>query len=320
MTPFGQMPDGRTVRAKELQAGALSVRVLTLGAILQSVRLRHLGHDLTLGLSSVTDYLQGRIWMGSIVGPVANRIGGATAVVDGRELSFEPNFLGRHTLHSGAASVCHKLWEVVGHGPDRLTLALDLPDGEGGFPGKRRVTAEWMVAPPATLRLVITTTTDWPTPVNFTNHSYWNLDGTPTWAGHRLMCPADRVQELDAEKIPTGRLRAVAGTALDLRRGRVVTPGDFSVDHNFCLGGARRDLSHALTMTGARGTRMEVWTTEPGLQLYDGRDAIRPGGSPCEGIAVEAQGWPDALNRPEFPSIIATDAAPVVQVTEWRFG
>jgi aldose 1-epimerase len=320
MTPFGTLPDERTVHALTLSAGALTVRVLTLGAILQSVRLAGVDHDLTLGLPALADYLDGRMWFGAIVGPVANRIGGARAVIGGVERRFEANFLGRHALHSGAASVCHKVWRVTDHGLAHAVLALDLPDGEGGFPGNRQVTARFDLTAPAALRLTITTHTDALTPVNFTNHSYWTMDGGPSWAGHHLRIAADHVLDLTDELIPTGGLRPVAGSMLDLRAGRTITPDDYAADDNYCVATKRRPLTEVLWLTGANGVRLRLATTEPGVQIYDGRAAATPNSGPYHALAIEAQGWPDALNHPGFPGHLAAPGETVAQITEWRFG
>jgi aldose 1-epimerase len=316
---FGQLPDGHAVHRLTLSAGDLTVHLLTLGSILQQVWLTGVPHDLTLGSDRLDDYLNGMAWFGSIVGPVANRIGGARATVGGRPCQFESNFLGRHTLHSGAASVCHKVWTIAEQGPDHATLTVDLPDGDGGFPGNRRVTARWTVTAPATLRLDITTTTDADTLVNLTNHSYWNLDGTPDWRGHTLRIAADRVTAVDGDLIPTGALPDVADLSLDFRAARPPVPGQPPIDHNFCLADARRAMTDVLWLTGTGGLTMTVATTEPGLQVYDGLRGIRPGGGPYEGLAIEAQGWPDAVHHAHFPSTLLPAGETVTQATEWRF-
>lgn len=320
MTPFGTLADGRPVHALTLTAGDLTVSLLTLGATIRDLRLAGVGHSLTLGSDDPQDYTGGRLaWFGSLVGPVANRIANARATIGGRQLQFEANQQGRHALHSGAASSCHKLWQVVDHGPAHATLALDLPDGEGGFPGNRHVTARFAITDAATLTQTVTTTTDAATLVNFTNHGYWNLDGSARWTGHTLRIAADRYLAIDDDLIPQGPPRAVQGTPFDLRQGYVMSPGDPVLDHNFCLSDAAVPLRDVLWLTGQSGMTMVLATTEPGVQVYDGRAARLPGGAFHQGLAIEAQGWPDAPNRPDFPSVLLAAGDTRTQVTQWRF-
>ena len=316
---FGQVAAG-AVQAVTLAAGDLTATVLTLGAILQDVRLAGVAHGLTLGADQAADYLDHMPYHGSIVGPVANRIKGAQADVAGRICRFDANENGRHCLHSGAGGTQGALWRIIGATEARLLLRLDLPDGQGGFPGNRTITALWEALPPATLRLTLTTRSDAPTLVNLTNHSYWNLDGAPTWAGHHLRIAADQVTEVDADLIPTGRLLPVDGTALDLRAGRRITPGDPSLDTNFCLSATPQPMRDVLWLTGQSGLRLTLATTEPGVQVYDNRSPGRPGQGPWEGLAIEPQHWPDAPHHPGFPSILLAAGGEKLQAMEWRFG
>ncbi len=317
---FGTTATGEMVQAVTLRAGGLTATILSLGAILQDVRLEGGAHGLTLGSDKVADYQGQMRHHGSLVGPVANRIGGAEAKVAGHLCHFDPNQQRRHTLHSGAAGSQFKMWQVVEVTEDRLVLSLDLPEGEGGFPGNRTITALWEALPPATLRLTLTTTSDAETLVNLTNHSYWNLDGSSTWSGHHLRIAADQVTEVDADLIPTGRLLPVAGTPLDLRAGRVIAPGDPSMDTNFCLSDAAQPMRDVLWLTGQSGLTMTLATTEPGVQVYDNRKPGRPGQAAWEGLAIEPQHWPDAPNQPGFPSIVLQAGEAKVQAMEWRFG
>lgn len=316
---FGTTATGEAVQAVTLHAGGVTATVLTLGAILQEVRLAGVEYNLTLGSDSVADYEGQMRHHGSLVGPVANRIGGARATVAGVERQFPANQADRHTLHSGSAGTQFKLWRIVEATETRLVLALDLADGEGGFPGNRQVTAEWSVEAPARLRLSVTTTTDAETLVNFTNHSYWNLDGSDAWAGHHLRIAADRVTEVDADLIPTGRLTPVAGTDLDLRMGRVIAPEAPSMDTNFCLSDAPQPMRDVLWLTGTSGVAMVIGTTEPGIQVYDNRKPGRPGKPAWEGLAIEPQHWPDSPNQPQFPSVTLPAGETRVQAMEWRF-
>lgn len=318
---FGTTADGRAVQKVTLGAGDLTVSLLTYGAVLQSVRLAGVAHDLTLGSESLADYEGPLHYHGAVIGPVANRIAGAEAVLDGRTLRFPANQDGRHILHSGDVGTHRKVWRLAEVAEDSCTLTLTLPDGEGGFPGTRRVTARWVVERPATLRMELTVMTDAPTLINFVNHSYWNLDGTDRWDGHSLRIAADHILPVDADTLPTGEIAPVAGSAYDLRAGRaLLVAGVPPMDHCFVLGQGRETLRDVLWLTGRSGVEMTMATTEPGLQVYDGRAAIRPGRGAYEGLAIEAQFWPDAPHHPAFPSIRLDPGERSVQVTEWRFG
>lgn len=315
---FGVTTAAKPVQAITLTAGALTARLLTLGAILQDVRLYGVHHGLTLNFPDVAGYEGSGGWHGPLVGPVANRIAGAQARVGGRICHFPANEGRTTTLHSGAAGIDGKIWTIAAVDAASVTLTLTLPDGEGGFPGTRRLTALWQVLPPATLRLTLTATTDAPTLMNLANHSYWNLDGTSVWQGHRLRILADAVLPVDAAGIPTGEIRPVAGSDLDFRLPRALQPGHPALDHNFCLSDGRVPLRDVAILTGASGVTMTLATTEPGLQAYDGRGA-RAGHPPYEGIALEPQFWPDAPHHPAFPPIDLGPGQPWQQITEWRF-
>jgi len=319
VTPFGTTADGRTVHALHLAAGDLAATILTLGACLQDLRLAGVPHPLTLGSDRVVDYQGPMRHHGTLVAPVVNRLSGAQAPINGRVHRFEANQDGRHTLHAGSAGTHLLLWDVTDHGPDHVTLAITLPDGAGGFPGNRRITARFDVTARATLRMTVTATTDAPTLMNVANHSYWNLDGTDRWDGHTLQIRADRYLPTTPDFTPTGQILPVAGTPMDFPTPRAITPGAPPLDTNFCLSDTRGPLRDALTLTGRSGVTMTVATTDPGIQVYDGRNAIRSGRGPYEGLAIEAQFWPDAPNHAAFPGIELHPGDAWEQVTEWRF-
>jgi aldose 1-epimerase len=304
--PFGRLADGRAVEALTIAAGGLTARILTLGAILHDLRLAGTDRSLTVGSARLADYEGALQYHGPIVGPVANRIGGASAMIAGRRCRFTANE-GPNALHGGAAGIHRKLWRVDEHRGDRLALALILPDGEGGFPGTREVTASFEAAPPAALTLTIRTTTDAPTLLNLTNHSYWQLAPEPC-ARQRFTCPAETSVAVDAAKVPTGEIVPVAGTAADFRAGAEVGAGRF--DLCLCLAAARRPLAPAATLE-AGGLRLSLETTEPGLQIYDGH--------PAGGIALEAQNWPGAAHHARFPSDLLRPGETLTQITRWSF-
>lgn len=319
MADFGKTSAGKTVEAITLRAGDIQAVVLTLGAILQSVRLNGVAHDLTLGSSSVADYEGDMHYFGALVAPVVNRLRDAQATINGRHYSFDANMAGGHSLHSGADGTHRKLWRIVTQGDSHVEMAIDLPDGEGGFPGNRTLVARFTVSAPASLRLEVLAQTDAPTIFNAANHSYWTLNGAPTWSGHHLKIAADRYLPTDDAALVTGTIAPV-DKAMDFRKDRVITEGHPPLDHNFCLSDERVALRDVAWLSSPDGDlAMTLATTEAGLQIYDGRNARRPWASAYEGLAFEAQGWPDAPNNKEFPSIELLPDAPVKQITEWRF-
>ena len=323
---FGTLPDGREVEVLTLANSALTVRLLTLGSILQDVRLAGVAHSLTLGSGDLAAYTGPMHYFGAIVGPVANRIAGGTATLDGTRLEFERNEDGRTTLHGGYSGTHAQVWRVRDAGARHADLALSLPDGLGGFPGNREIVARFRLADPAVLELCLEVTTDAPTFMHLAHHGYWNLDGTPTLEGHRLRVPADSWLPVDDARIPTGEVRPVDGTDRDFRDGPEFRIGR-GYDHNLCLAAQRRGLAPAVELTGRSGTAMRIDTTEPGLQLYDGaRIDTAPhlghGGTPYAahaGIALEPQVWPDAPNRPLFPSAVLRPGETYRQETRFTF-
>ena len=328
MIPFGATRDGRAVHCVPLSAGDLSVWVLTYGAALQDVRLVGVAHSLTVGSPDLAAYEGDMGSAGTIVGPVANRISGARASIDGAEFAFDRNFLGRHTLHGGSAAMHRKVWRIPDATDTSVRLILDIPDGEGGFPGTRRISALYEVFAPATLALTLEATTDAPTLMNLANHSYWNLGPAPTTMGHGLKVAANRFLPATEDSFPTGEIADVAGTRFDFRNGRLVEAGiEGPLDNNLCLADARSPLRHVATLTGPTGIEMRMATTEPGLQIFDGRNLEMPGFASMDGpphtayagMALEAQFWPDAPANPDFPSILLGPGVSWRQETRWSF-
>lgn len=319
IAPFGATKRGDAVSRITLGQGDLTVSIITLGAILQGVWLAGVPRNLTLGSNRLSDYEGDMCYHGSLIGPVVNRLTGAKAPIAGMIHATEANVNNRLTLHSGQAGTQHKVWTLAEVSERSCILHLDLPDGEGGFPGNRRVTAQYTVGDRATLKLDVTATTDRTTLINFANHSYWNLDGTENYAGHRLRIAADRYLPLTADFTPTGEIRSVAGSGLDFTETQRITPGSPELDTCFCLSQSRQALREVLVLTGQSGVSMQLATTEPSVQVYDARDARRPGHGAHEGLAIEAQNWPDAPNHAGFPSIELERGQVYRQTTAWRF-
>ncbi|MDV7143902.1 aldose epimerase family protein [Tropicimonas sp. TH_r6] len=325
--PFGSLKDGRPVERITLSNDQLSASILTLGATLQDLRLAGLERSLTLGSETVADYEPegGLHYFGAIVGPVANRIYHARCEFDGKTLEFDANGLGGHVLHGGAAGLHHKLWTVEDATETRLLLSCEATDGEGGFPGNRRFEAEFLLEG-AALTLKLRAETDAPTLVNLANHSYWNLGAAEDFHGHVLQIDAEHFLPCDDTDIATGEVVPVDGTAMDFRAPRALTAED-AIDNNFCLSDTRRPLSAAGSLARPDGICLTVETTEPGLQIYDTRH-ISPEGTlgldgriyrPRAGVAIEAQFWPDAPNKPGFPPIRMEPGEDWEQVTRFSF-
>jgi aldose 1-epimerase len=312
---FGTTRAGQEVQAIRLSAHGLQVCVLTFGAALQSVRLDGVDHDLTLGADDVAAYEGALGYHGTIVGPVANRLAGARALVSEQVVQLQGNEPSGHLLHGGPGGTQARIWHVVQSDQASVTLGLTLLDD--GFPGRRMLQVKYAITAPNTLRMEITGTTNASTVLNLAQHGYWNLDGTDTWAGHSLQVAADCYLPTDATHLPTGEVQNVTGTPLDFRQPRRIRPDDPFIDNNFCLEpGGLRDV---VWLTGQSGLRLTFATTEPGVQVFNGPEGLRYGVGPYGGIAIEAQGWPDAPNQPGFPSIAVAPAQTYHQVTEWRF-
>ncbi|MEU4178820.1 aldose epimerase family protein [Streptomyces sp. NPDC026589] len=322
---LGALADGSRVRRWTLERDGVRVRVLTYGAIVQSVEVP--GRDgsrvpVALGLPDVAGYEEFPApYFGAVVGRYANRIGGASFVLDGRTYRLTPNEGGTH-LHGGARGFDKRVWDAVAV-PDGVRLSLVSADGDEGYPGRLDFSVTYTLGPGGALRLGYRAVTDAPTVLNPTSHLYWNLAGADSGSalGQQLRIAAEHVTRVDAASVPTGELLPVAGTRFDFRGMRAVGAG---YDQNFVLeemeegaeeaGGVVAELYDA-----ASGRVLTVRTTEPGLQLYtaDHFDG-RPFG-PCAGIALETQHFPDSPNRPEFPSTVLRPGEEFVSRTEYAF-
>lgn len=298
-----------------LTAGDLTVHILTLGAVVQDVRLAGVEHNLTCAPDALSDYQGDWRYHGALIGPVVNRISNARVKIDGMMHELERNQDGRIHLHSGKSGTHRQDWTVVDQTDDTVTLEIKLPDGMCGLPGNRVVRATYTVSTPANLTMDITGTTDADTVMSFANHSYWNLDGAADWSGHHLQIAADRFLPCTVDNCPTGEIAHVTDTSMDFRTSRQVEVGTDHFDNNFCLSDTRLPLRDVLTLSGMLGVQMTLATTEAGVQIFDGRDTPHP----FEALAIEAQSWPDAPNNRKFPSIRLLEGATYEQTTQWRF-
>ncbi len=268
-----------------LENGDLKVEVWPLGARLNGVWFQGIG-NLVDGSGTRDEALEGKKYNGTVVGPVANRIAGGTAEIDGRACAFAKNERESTTLHSGPSGVHARDWKVEYQDDTHLILSLALEDGDGGFPGNRTLIVDYRVIA-SKLRVLFEAGTDAPTWVNMALHPYWTL-GLHGRLGQRLSVNADRYLPVDDLQIPTGEIADVTGTVFDLRE--IGLPST-EIDHNLCLNGGS---APAVVVEGNAGIRMEITTDAPGVQVYTGKEI---------GIAIEPQHWPDTMHHAHFPSI-----------------
>lgn len=307
VAPIATLPDGRAVQRITLRSEAMTAQVLTLGGIVQDLRLDGVAYPLVLGNPDPAAYLGPSQYWGAIVGRFANRIGNGRFTLDGIDHQTDQNFLDRHMLHGGSDGLDRQIWAIEDVAPDRVTLTVRLPDGHMGFPGTLDVTAHIALRGQA-LVFDFEARSDAPTPCNLAHHGYFNLDGGGDVRGHQLWIDADRYLPVDQDLIPLPGIAQVSGTVFDFRQPRDIGPSGY--DHNFCLNHRPGQRQEVARLTGKTGVAMSIITDAPGLQLYDGRhfDAV-PGldGRSYDafaGVAMETQLWPDAPNRPDFPDSI----------------
>jgi len=288
----------------DLHGGGLSAWVLSLGAIIQDLRLNGVPFPLVLGSSEPRDYLGPLRHVGTMAGRYANRIANARFVLDGKEHRTDPNWLGKHTLHGGSVGTGQKHWRIAHRAAHRVTLALDLPDGDMGFPGNLAVQVTIRLGPGPVLSFDTEARSDRATPCSFTHHGYFSLDDTADLRHHRLRLAAAQRIEMDEDLIPTGRL---IETALEIDPNR-------PLDHGFALRRNGRRSRPALWMTSTESNlALRVETTAPALQLHT------DGSNGKMGIAIEAQEYPDAPNQPHFPDAILRPGARWRQRTRYVF-
>lgn len=286
-----------------LASDRLEARILDYGATLMSLKApdRHgaLG-ELLLGFEDPERYRGPHPYFGGIIGRYANRIAHAQFLLDGKTYPLARNN-GRHHLHGGVVGFDRVQWKAAQRG-NAVELRYISRDGEQGYPGTLEVRVVYTVERNA-LKIEYCATTDAPTILNLTNHAYFNLAGAGTIDEHVVRIEAGRYVEVDKERIPTGVLRPVAGTPMDLN---VARPLDgLELDHSFVLEGMVE--VHA----PASGRRLRITTTQPAVQLYtgnllDGSIAGR-GGVRYErraGLCLEPQHFPDSPNQPAFPSTV----------------
>ncbi|WP_331372523.1 aldose epimerase family protein [Sinorhizobium chiapasense] len=328
---FGRLPSGEPVHRVTLRGGGLTAKVLTWGSVIQDLRLEGHQPPLVLGFEDFDSYPVHSSYFGATPGRNANRIGGGRFTLDGKSYQLELNEKGVTHLHGGRDNVAKRNWTIVDLAEDRVTLRITDPDGRAGYPGNCTVTCTYTLKPGGVLNVAYVSQADAPTLANVCQHSYFNLDGSDDVFGHDIMIAADHYLPTDEQQIPTGEIRAVAGTAFDLREMtslRRQTEGEkIAYDHNFCLSPERMGKhSVALARSINSGVSLEVLTTEPGIQLYSGfkLDVPVPGlegrrYGPFAGFCLETQIWPDAINHEGFPKAVLRPGETLRQETDYVF-
>lgn len=321
-----------------LGAGPLRLELLRRGASVRRLVVPDADGELrnvALGYAASADYGVAEHYFGATIGRFANRLAHGRLTLAGTDHQVPANE-GRHALHGGPEGFDRRDWQLEERTGSRARLTLDSPDGDQGFPGALHAEVSYTVGD-GEVRIDYTATTDRPTVVSLTNHTYFNLDGEGAGSvdDHLLQVVADAYTPTDGQLIPTGELAPVEGTPFDWRDPgpvgrRIREPHPQlglakGLDHNFVLLG--EGLRHVATLESVRsGIRLEVHTDRPGLQVYSGNflDGTTTGTSgrryrQGDGIALETQGFPDAPNQPSFPTVELSPGEVHRTTTLWRF-
>ncbi len=334
--PFGKLPNGRSVDAYTLKTGEIEAQILSYGGIIASLRLpdaNGVWGDVVHGFESLNGYLGKQPYFGCVVGRYANRISGAHFPLDGVLHQLAKND-GENSLHGGNVGFDKAVWDAEARG-NSLKLSYLSPDGEEGYPGNLKVTVTYAIDD-SELSVDYEATTDKPTVLNLTNHTYFNLSCIGDILGHELTLDADYYTPNGPGLIPTGDVAKVAGTPLDFRQPHrigeriasrheqlVVTGG---YDCNWVVNGEPGRLRRAATVRDpASGRAFVVLTTQPGVQFYTGNfldGTLRGKGRIYEkhsGLCLETQHYPDSPNNPKFPSTVLRPKHKFHETTVFRF-
>lgn len=283
------------------------------------------GFDVVVGPERIEDMLESDVYAGAICGRFANRIENGRVVLDDTTHQLTVNEPPNH-LHGGVKAFHRKNWtaEIV---DDALIFSLVSPDGEEGYPGELTAHCTYRFDG-ADLICALEATTTKSTIVNLTNHAYWNLSGAETVADHELQISAQAYTPTSPALIPSGAISFVSRTHYDFRTPALleeVLTDSGGFDGNFCLDGERHTLHHAATLAAA-GRAFDLFTSEPGLQLYTaghhGPGLKGKNGQPLRrfgSVALEPQAWPDAPNQPKFPPAVLKPGETYRHNVEWRF-
>ncbi len=339
-TSFGKMADGTPVELYTLRndRGTL-VKIMTYGAIITELHTfdrNGRSANIVLGFDNLDQYLKGHPFFGAIAGRVANRIAKGKFTLDGKEYTLAVNN-GPNHLHGGLMGFDKKLWKAESvessEGP-ALKLTCTSSDGEEGYPGNLTATVVYTLTSKNELKIDYRATTDKATPINLTNHSYFNLAGSGDVLGHELTLSCDNYTPADATLIPTGEIAMVKGTGLDFTIPKAIGkdikeyyPFAKGYDHNFVINGGGKSLILAARVREPQSGRvMECYTDQPGVQLYTGNHldgSLKGVGGMTytqhSGFCLETQHYPDSINKPNFPSVILRPGQTYKTTTTYRF-
>lgn len=338
---FGKLADGTEIKIYSLSnSKGMVAKVTDYGAILTELWVpdrNGKAGNVVLGFDNLDRYVKGHPFFGATTGRVANRIAKGKFTLEGKDYTLAVNN-GPNHLHGGVKGFDKRVWQSrVMRGLSReasVEFTYTSPDGEEGYPGELKTTVVYTLTDDNELRIDYTATTDAPTIVNLTNHSYFNLGESGSILDHVLTINADRYTATDATLIPTGELAPVQGTGLDFtaphRIGeRISGYMDFAkgYDHNFVLNSGGKAYSMAAKVEEPKSGRvMETWTTEPGIQLYCGNhldgSLTGVGGVVYKqhtGFCLETQHFPDSVNQPAFPSVVLRPGQKFKSTTAYRF-
>jgi aldose 1-epimerase len=288
--------------------------------------------DVVLGFDNLQQYLQGHPYFGCTVGRFANRIAGGRFTLDGKSYQLAINN-GPNHLHGGIKGFDKALWKATPQGGAAVHFSHTSPDGDEGYPGNLELNLQVTLSNANELRLEYTAKCDHSTPLNLTNHSYFNLAARGKILDHELMLTARRFTPSDEHSIPTGEIRDVAGTPMDFTQPAAIG-ARFSqlmnqpvgYDHNFVLDNQGKLVLAARVSDPSTGRVMEAFTTEPGVQLYTANyfDGTLTGKNGIcytqhSALCLETQHYPDSVNKPQFPSAILRPGQLYRQTTIYKF-
>ena len=342
---FGKTKDGQAVDLYTFSnASGMEVRAMTYGGIILSIKVPDRNgkfDDVTLGFDSLEPYLANSTFFGALVGRYGNRIGKARFKLDGKEYKLAVNN-GPNALHGGLKGFDKVIWQAESFDKPEgvgVVFRYTSPDGEEGYPGTLQVLVTYTLTDKNELTLDYHATTDKATPVNLTNHAYFNLagPGVRDILDHQMMINADNTTPVDSTLIPTGEIKSVEGTPFDFRKptaiGARIDANDQQIkygpgyDHNFVLNRKGEGLSLAARVVEpTTGRVMEVSTTEPAVQFYTGNfldgTLTGKGGHVYKrryAFCLETQHFPDSPNKPSFPSTIVKPGETYTSKTVYAF-
>ena len=313
--------DGKEILQYTLQKGSMEADIITYGGTITAIRVPDEKGNMTkvaYGYETMEDYLSHTQYMGALIGRFGNRIEGGKFTIDGKTYKVGCNE-GENSLHGGHTGFDKKIWQATLVGDDTLVLTYTSPDGEEGFPANLTVKVTYSLTDDMGFSIRYEAVSDGATPVNLTNHAYFNVHGTEnTTAGLSLRIDADRITPVDEKLIPHNEFMSVDGNLYDFRTarpficdlsGNEVLKKRGCYDENFVLNGIGLRNVASLSSTET-GITMDVLTDQPGMQIYTGFQY---------GIALETQNFPNAVNCPAYPSAILRPGERYETTTIYRF-